>query len=133
MAIELILQGLCSSKNNTTTYFSVDCLNLFVQLLNSISQDSGVKEMLSKSKKRQYSTPKTNITKDNLPQVIHQWFSQLAVLLNIFYAGYEFAERKNKTNSCGRSKQHVKSVILITNRIHSICNVLGAEKTHNVF
>ncbi|CAH1135871.1 unnamed protein product [Ceutorhynchus assimilis] len=50
---------------------NVDCLNLFVQLLNKISQDTNIKEFLGRTKKRQShgGTGSTNFSKDNIPHI----------------------------------------------------------------
>ncbi|XP_050298674.1 gamma-tubulin complex component 2-like isoform X1 [Anthonomus grandis grandis] len=59
------------AKYNDLKQKNVDSLNLFVQLLNSISHNPGVKDMLASSKKNQFPSSKTSITKDNMPQVKH--------------------------------------------------------------
>ncbi|XP_066246345.1 gamma-tubulin complex component 2-like isoform X1 [Euwallacea similis] len=50
---------------------NVDCLNSFVQLLNTISQDYAVKYLLARSKQKQYSKVEKNINMANIPQVIN--------------------------------------------------------------
>ncbi|KAL1506301.1 hypothetical protein ABEB36_005691 [Hypothenemus hampei] len=59
------------SKYNDLTQKNVDSLNVFVQLLNKISHDVSVTDMLARTKKSQFSRPKPDITKDNLPQVMN--------------------------------------------------------------
>ncbi|XP_060530433.1 gamma-tubulin complex component 2-like isoform X2 [Cylas formicarius] len=56
------------AKYNDLKQKNVDCLNLYMQLLNSISRDSGVKSLLLKSKKQPFSISEI-ITRDTLPQV----------------------------------------------------------------
>ncbi|XP_030766900.1 gamma-tubulin complex component 2-like isoform X2 [Sitophilus oryzae] len=80
------------AKYNDLKQKNVDSLNLFVQLLNNIIQDTGVKELLAKTKRQQFTlSAKTNITKDDLPlvknilkeKVKHSPVGDLSSVLNI--------------------------------------------------
>lgn len=56
----------------TQFFFSVDSLNSYVQLLDLISQDATLKDFLLKNVRTSASCPKSEFTKDDLPQVIFQ-------------------------------------------------------------
>ncbi|XP_076274198.1 gamma-tubulin complex component 2-like isoform X2 [Rhynchophorus ferrugineus] len=80
------------AKYNDLKQKNVDSLNLFVQLVSRISQDPGVKDLLAKCKRQQFSSStKTNITKDDLPlvknilkeKVKHSPVGDLSSVLNI--------------------------------------------------
>lgn len=78
MAIQSYVQRIAEDLKNSEPFLSkfedlkqknVDCLGPYVQLLYQISQDTGVKNLLYRMAKHTHSEIKTEITRDDLPQL----------------------------------------------------------------